>query len=96
MLLEHGKFGEATSSFTPKIDLVITDVVMPKMDRPTLIKELRELCPGRALKVIFMSGYTEDNFRQRLRDDVDIHFLARPFGLEQLAGKVKEVMAETG
>ncbi|HEX3972454.1 MAG TPA: ATP-binding protein [Stellaceae bacterium] len=77
-----------------KIDLVITDVVMPKMDGPTLIKQVRELYPDRALKVIFMSGYTEDSFRERLGDDVDIHFLPKPFSLKQLAGKVKEVMAE--
>jgi two-component system cell cycle sensor histidine kinase/response regulator CckA len=77
-----------------KIDLVITDVVMPKMDGPSLIKEVRELYPDRALKVIFMSGYTEDNFRKRLGDEIDIHFLPKPFSLKQLAGKVKEVMAE--
>ena len=77
-----------------KVDLVITDVVMPKIDGPTLIKEVRELFPDRALKVIFISGYTEDNFRKNLDDDVDIHFLAKPFSLKQLAGKVKEVMAE--
>ncbi|HEY1504120.1 MAG TPA: ATP-binding protein [Stellaceae bacterium] len=76
------------------IELVITDVVMPKMDGPSLIKEVRELYPDRALKVIFTSGYAEDNFRKRLGDDVDIHFLPKPFSLKQLAGKVKEVMAE--
>jgi two-component system cell cycle sensor histidine kinase/response regulator CckA len=75
-----------------KVDLVITDVVMPKMDGPSLIKEVRELYPERALKVIFISGYTEDNFRTRLGDDADIHFLAKPFSLKQLASKVKEVM----
>ena len=77
-----------------RVDLVITDVVMPKMDGPTLIKQVRELYPDRKLKVIFISGYAEDNFRQRLGDDVDIHFLPKPFSLKQLAGKVKEVMAE--
>src|SRR6202000_3356955 len=77
-----------------RVDLVISDVVMPKMDGPTLIKQVRELYPDRALKVIFMSGYTEDNFRKRLGDDIDIHFLPKPFSLKQLAGKVKEVMAE--
>jgi len=87
---------EILHDLAEKIDLVITDVVMPKMDGPTLIKEVRELYPDRALKVIFMSGYTEDNFRQRLGDDVDIHFLPKPFSLKQLAGKVKEVMAEVG
>jgi two-component system cell cycle sensor histidine kinase/response regulator CckA len=68
---------------------------MPKMDGPSLIKEVRELYPDRALKVIFISGYTEDNFRKRLGDDADIHFLAKPFSLKQLAGKVKEVMEAT-
>ncbi|HEY3917755.1 MAG TPA: ATP-binding protein [Stellaceae bacterium] len=75
-----------------KVDLVITDVVMPKMDGPSLIAAVRELYPDRALKVIFISGYAEDNFRKNLGDDIDIHFLPKPFSLKQLAGKVKEVM----
>ncbi len=77
-----------------KVDLVITDVVMPKMDGPTLIKEVRELYPKMKLKVIFISGYTEDAFRKRLGDETGIHFLSKPFTLKQLAGKVKEVMQE--
>ncbi len=72
------------------VDLLITDVVMPKMDGPGLIKEVREIHPD--MKVIFISGYTEDAFRKRLGHDSDIHFLAKPFTLKQLAGKVKEVM----
>jgi two-component system cell cycle sensor histidine kinase/response regulator CckA len=78
-----------------KVDLIITDVVMPKMDGPTLIKEVRELYPDKKLKVIFISGYAEDNFRKRLGDEADIHFLPKPFSLKQLAGKVKEVMQES-
>ncbi len=74
------------------VDLVITDVVMPKMDGPTLIKEVRELYPDKKFRVIFISGYTEDSFRKRLGDEAGIHFLAKPFSLKQLAGKVKEVM----
>ena len=77
-----------------KVDLIITDVVMPKMDGPTLIKEVRELHPDMKLKVIFISGYAEDNFRKRLGNESDIHFLPKPFSLKQLAGKVKEVMQE--
>ncbi|HTV89362.1 MAG TPA: PAS domain-containing protein [Stellaceae bacterium] len=72
------------------IDLLITDVVMPRMDGPALIKKVRETHPD--LKVIFISGYTEDNFRQRLDSDSEIHFLPKPFSLKQLAGKVKEVI----
>jgi len=51
---------------------------------------VRELYPD--MKVIFISGYTEDAFRKRLDRDGDIHFLPKPFSLKQLATKVKEVM----
>ena len=74
------------------VDLLITDVVMPRMDGPTLVREIRGSRPE--LKVIFISGYTEDAFRQSLDQDADIHFLPKPFSLKQLAGKVKEVMAQ--
>jgi two-component system cell cycle sensor histidine kinase/response regulator CckA len=74
-----------------KIDLLITDVVMPRMDGPALIREVREIHPD--LKVIFISGYTEDSFRQRLDSDSEIHFLPKPFSLKQLAGKVKQVIS---
>ena len=72
-------------------DLVITDVVMPRMDGPGLIREVREIHPD--MKVIFISGYTEDSFRQRLDSDSEIHFLPKPFSLKQLASKVKEVIS---
>jgi two-component system cell cycle sensor histidine kinase/response regulator CckA len=72
------------------IDLLITDVVMPRMDGPTLIKEVRQIRPE--LKVIFISGYAEDDFRKRLGEGAETHFLPKPFSLSQLAEKVKEVM----
>ncbi|MBV9863584.1 MAG: PAS domain-containing protein [Alphaproteobacteria bacterium] len=73
------------------IDLLITDVVMPRMDGPGLIREVRESHPD--MKVIFISGYTEDSFRQRLDTDNEIHFLPKPFSLKQLATKVKDVIS---
>ncbi len=73
-----------------KIDLLITDVVMPRLDGPGLVREVREV--DAAIKVIFISGYAEEAFRQRLDRDSDIHFLAKPFNLKQLATKVKEVI----
>jgi two-component system cell cycle sensor histidine kinase/response regulator CckA len=75
-----------------KIDLVISDVVMPYQDGPTLIRAVRERYPH--MKVIFISGYAEDQFRESLEREPGIHFLAKPFSLDQLAGKVKEVMTE--
>jgi two-component system cell cycle sensor histidine kinase/response regulator CckA len=90
----EAKSGEAAleviTSGNEKVELLITDVVMPRMDGPNLVKQVRELYPQ--MKVIFISGYTEDAFRKRLDRDSDIHFLPKPFSLKQLAGKVKEVM----
>ncbi len=74
-----------------KIDLLITDVVMPQMDGPTLVREMRELDPE--LKVIFISGYAEDSFRQRLGSGEGIHFLPKPFSLKHLTIKVKDVIS---
>jgi two-component system cell cycle sensor histidine kinase/response regulator CckA len=73
-----------------RIDLLITDVVMPRMDGPGLVREVREIHPD--MKVIFISGYTEDAFRQRLDRDSDIDFLPKPFSLKQLATKVRDVI----
>src|SRR3990170_1471644 len=61
------------------IDLLITDIVMPHMDGPTLIREVRARRPD--MKVIFISGYAEDSFRRRLDETADIHFLPKPFSL---------------
>ncbi|MBL8669773.1 MAG: response regulator [Alphaproteobacteria bacterium] len=77
-----------------RIDLLITDVVMPQMDGPELIRKVRETRAD--MKVIFISGYAEDSFRQRLGDEGGIHFLPKPFTLKQLAGKVKDVIAAPG
>lgn len=73
-----------------KIDLLITDVVMPNLDGPTLVEKAHEIFPE--LKVIYISGYAEDSFRQRLGQEGGIHFLPKPFSLKELALKVKEVM----
>ena len=75
---------------TDAVDLMITDVMMPGMDGPTLIREVRESMAE--VPVICISGYSEDALRQRLSEDVASHFLAKPFSLKQLAGKVKEVI----
>ena len=92
----EAKSGEAALQIiqagAEKIDLIVTDVVMPRMDGPTLIKQVRETKPD--MKVVFISGYTEDTFRKRIGDDSDIHFLAKPFSLKQLAFKVKEIMGD--
>jgi two-component system cell cycle sensor histidine kinase/response regulator CckA len=73
------------------IHLLITDVVMPNMDGPTLVRAMKRLRPDMA--VIFMSGYAEEAFRRHDEKAEDLHFLPKPFGLKQLAAKVKDVLS---
>ncbi len=74
------------------IHLVISDVVMPQMDGPTFVNEITKL--NKTPKVLFISGYAEETFHNRLKDDHNIQFLAKPFSLNDLAVKVKEVLSE--
>ncbi|WP_370878158.1 MULTISPECIES: cell cycle histidine kinase CckA [Rhodoplanes] len=73
-----------------KVDLVVSDVVMPEMDGPTLLKELRKRHPD--LKIIFVSGYAEEAFAKNLPEGGQFAFLAKPFTLKQLVAAVKETM----
>ncbi len=72
------------------VDLVVSDVVMPEMDGPTLLKELRQRNPE--MKVIFVSGYAEDAFG-RSQPEGQFAFLPKPFTLKQLVSAVKETLA---
>jgi two-component system cell cycle sensor histidine kinase/response regulator CckA len=73
------------------VDLVVSDVVMPEMDGPTLARELRIRNPG--LKIIFVSGYAEDAFQKSLPEHGQFAFLPKPFTLKQLVAVVKEMLA---
>jgi two-component system cell cycle sensor histidine kinase/response regulator CckA len=73
------------------VDLVVSDVVMPEMDGPTLLKELRSRNPN--LKMILVSGYAEDAFEKHLPEGGQFAFLAKPFTLKQLVAAVKDAMA---
>jgi two-component system cell cycle sensor histidine kinase/response regulator CckA len=73
-----------------KIDLVVSDVVMPELDGPSLLRELRKTRPE--LKIIFVSGYAEDAFKKNLPDGETFAFLPKPFSLKQLAIAVKETL----
>ncbi len=76
-----------------QIDLVVSDVVMPEMDGPTMARELRTRNPG--LKIIFVSGYAEDAFQKHLpeHEKGQFAFLPKPFTLKQLVAVVKETLA---
>ncbi len=71
-----------------KIDLVVSDVVMPEMDGPTLLTKLRSR--NSDVKIIFVSGYAEEAFEKHLPPGEKYSFLAKPFTLKQLVGAVKD------
>ncbi len=72
-----------------KIDLVVSDVVMPTMDGPAMVRAMRAKRP--ALPVLFMSGYAEEQLRQSINID-DVAFLPKPFSVAQLAEAVSAAL----
>jgi two-component system cell cycle sensor histidine kinase/response regulator CckA len=96
-VLEAGNGVEAIEVIESRggdVDLVVSDVVMPEMDGPTLAKELRTRNPN--LKIIFVSGYAEDAFDKNMPDGElgKYNFLAKPFTLKQLVAAVKDTMGQ--
>jgi two-component system cell cycle sensor histidine kinase/response regulator CckA len=81
---------EVLQELEGRVDIVVSDVVMPEMDGPTLLTELRKDYPD--MKFIFVSGYAEDAFAKNLPADAKFGFLAKPFSLKQLATAVREML----
>jgi two-component system, cell cycle sensor histidine kinase and response regulator CckA len=73
------------------IDLVVSDVVMPEMDGPTLLKEMRKR--NAQTRVIFVSGYAEEAFAKNMPEGEEFAFLAKPFSMKQLLEAVKSNIA---
>ena len=93
-VLEAGNGVEAIEAFDKhgRVDLVVSDVVMPEMDGPTLLKELRRRDPD--VKIIFVSGYAEEAFSKNLPSQEQYAFLAKPFTLKQLVAEVKKTLVQ--
>ena len=79
-----------TQSDGRKIDLLLTDMVMPQMSGRNFAKWLHQTSPH--TKVIFVSGYLEESLHPGDRLDPDMFFLPKPFDTEQLAAKVREAL----
>jgi two-component system cell cycle sensor histidine kinase/response regulator CckA len=74
-----------------KVDVLVSDVVMPGMDGPTCVREARKKRPG--VRVVFVSGYAEDALKRGMGGLEDCHFLPKPFSLNELTAKIKECAA---
>ncbi len=86
-----GEEGLAAITGGGEFDLVVSDVVMPGMDGPAMVRAIRELRPD--IPVLFMSGYAEENLRSEI-DIPDMHFIAKPFSVAAIGDKVGGVMRQ--
>ena len=79
-----------TKDRTGSIDLLLTDVIMPKLSGPELAKRLRKIKPD--LKVLYMSGYPGEFIARHGVSGAEMGYLQKPFSQEALAGKMREVL----
>lgn len=100
MMLKHlgySVLGAATPSealklaekFSDKIDMLMTDVVMPEMNGKILAEKFQKICPGRG--TLFISGYTADIIAQHGIIEQGTFFLQKPFDIKSLAEKLQEI-----
>jgi two-component system cell cycle sensor histidine kinase/response regulator CckA len=73
-----------------KIDLLLTDVVMPQMSGRCFAEWMSKTSPG--TKVIFISGYLQESLQPQDRRDQEMFFLPKPFDPEQLATKIRQAL----
>jgi two-component system cell cycle sensor histidine kinase/response regulator CckA len=86
---EHGEAALELLASSERPDLLISDVVMPTMDGPTMVRHARERYPD--LPILFMSGYAEEQLRDSINID-NAHFLPKPFSVQELAEAAKRAL----
>ena len=74
-----------------RYDLVVSDVVMPNLDGPSMARRLRETYGE--IRLLFMSGYAEEQLRETISLD-NVSFLAKPFSVQQIAEAVHDALAK--
>jgi len=81
---------EQFESLGGAIDLLLTDVIMPRMGGKQLAKELKGRAPG--LPVLYFSGFTDDTILRQEGSGVEVAFLPKPFTAQDLVGKVRSLI----
>jgi len=87
---ENGEVALDLLTRNERPDLLISDVVMPVMDGPTMARHVRARYPD--LPILFMSGYAEEQLRKSIDLD-NVAFLPKPFSVQQLAEAARDVLA---
>jgi len=90
LVAENGEVALEILGREEKVDLMISDVVMPTMDGPTTVRAARKMHPD--LPILFISGYAEEQLRKSI-DIPNVSFLAKPFSVQQLAETVRDVLS---
>ncbi len=73
-------------------DLIVTDVMMPNMDGPTMAQRIRQALPD--VPILFMSGYAQEQLRKSIALD-NVAFLPKPFSVQQIAERVGTILASS-
>jgi two-component system, cell cycle sensor histidine kinase and response regulator CckA len=92
-VITSGNSGELIRILEQKgepVHLLLTDVIMPEMNGMDLYKQLHGMFP--AMKVIFMSGYTDDVIGQHGILEKGVHFIQKPFTISTLTSRIREVL----
>ncbi|MBB3035234.1 hybrid sensor histidine kinase/response regulator [Alteriqipengyuania lutimaris] len=84
-----GEDGLAEIANGAAFDLIVSDVVMPGMDGPAMARAIRKIRPE--IPILFMSGYAEETLRNEISIE-NMHFIAKPFSVEQISRKVGLVL----
>ena len=87
-----GRAIQIAREHTDRIHLLMTDVVMPEMNGRHLAEQITNICPQ--LKIVFMSGYTANVIAHQGVLHEDVHFLQKPFSMEDLAQQIRQVLDE--
>ena len=92
-MIEAGSVADAiraAEDSSARIDLLLTDVIMPEVSGPELAKRLQALLP--TLKVLYMSGYPGDFIARHGVSNTETAYLQKPFSQEDLRGKLRKVL----
>ena len=93
VLMDGRKIGDFKEEGKKKIDLVLSDVIMPGMNGRQLAEAMHDQCPH--VKAVLMSGYTDSAMAHKGFQEPGVAFLEKPFSPEALTRKVREVLDES-
>jgi DNA-binding NtrC family response regulator len=81
---------EAAQATNGPIDLILTDVVMPRLSGPETVRRLHEHRPD--MKVIFMSGYSDETSLRAMATNTEIEILAKPFTRQLMLSAIRKAL----